>query len=91
MIHVEISIGDQGLSLPVTFLHLVRNHLGVGLVQAKETLDVLANCKTVTVSVDDGEVATNFVAAVRSLGLIADAKKSADQVGTYVPDHSGTR
>ena len=71
MIEVLVAITPAGLTLPVTFMHLVREHLNVGLVEAKSILDTLADNKSVTVRVASEPIARAFADAVEALGGLA--------------------
>jgi len=70
MMTIEISIGPTGLTLPVTFLELVKAHLKIGLAAAKRALDTLTSEKVVVLSFEDCATAEAFRREVEGLGLM---------------------
>lgn len=81
---IDIRAGDFGE--PVTFLRLMRAHLGLGLVEAKARLDELAERKCVTLTFPTATEATAFADAVARLGahteVIACAAPPAGRPGS---------
>lgn len=67
---LEVSIGPDGLSEPVTFARLVRSHLAVDLSAAKRILDDLTERKSVTLCFDDHAAGDAFRGEVSALGLL---------------------
>lgn len=70
MMTLEVSIGPDGLTEPVTFALLVRSHLAVDLSAAKHILDDLTERKSVTLCFDDHTAGDAFRRDVAALGLL---------------------
>jgi hypothetical protein len=70
MMTLEVSIGPDGLTEPVTFARLLGSRLAIDLSAAKRILDDLTERKSVTLCFDDHTAGDAFRREVAALGLL---------------------